>query len=122
MKKDHLERSPKLFLSEIIRYIEKLESFTKGLSREEFLKDELRIYAVDDLIRNIGEAVRVLAKHKRIKSLLYSYHVPYDRLSDMRTDLTHEYFTMDAELLWSTAKDVLPKLKPQFNKILKEIE
>ena len=121
MKKDRLERSPKLYLSEIIRYIEKLESFTKGLSREEFLKDELRIYAVDDLIRNIGEAVRVLTKHKRIKSLLYSYHVPYDRLSDMRTDLTHEYFTMDAELLWSTAKDVLPKLKPQFNKILKEI-
>ena len=122
MKKDSLGRSPKLYLSEIIRYIEKLESFTEGLSREEFLKDELRIYAVDDLIRNIGEAVRVLAKHKRIKSLLYSYHVPYDRLSDMRTDLTHEYFTMDAELLWSTAKDVLPKLKPQFNKILKEIE
>ena len=104
MKKEHLERSPKLYLSEIIHYIEKIESFTKGLSREEFLKDELRIYAVDDLIRNIGEAVRVLAKHRRNKSLLYSYHVPYDRLSDMRTDLTHEYFTMDVELLWSTAK------------------
>jgi uncharacterized protein with HEPN domain len=122
MKKEHIERSPKLYLTEIIRYIEKLESFTKGLSREEFLKDELRIYAVDDLIRNIGEAVRVLAKHKQIKSLLYTYHVPYDRLSDMRTDLTHEYFTMDTELLWSTAKDVLPKLKSQFNKVLKEIE
>src|SRR3990170_4288999 len=122
MKKDHLERSPKLYLSEIIRYIEKLESFTNGLSLEEFLKDELRIYAVDDLIRNIGEAVRVLSKHKRIRNLFYSYHIPYDRLSVMRTDLTHEYFTMDTELLWSTANDILPKLKPQFTKILKEIE
>lgn len=82
----------------------------------------MRIYAVDDLTRNIGEAVRVLSKHKQRKSLLYCYRIPYDRLSDMRTDLTHEYFTMDAELLWSTATDVLPNLKPQFAKILKEIE
>jgi len=42
----------------------KLETITKELNREEFLKDELRIYAVDYLIRNINEAVHVLAKHK----------------------------------------------------------
>ena len=69
MSKTILERSPQIYLSEIIFYIEKLETFTKGLNREEFLKDEFRIYAVDDLIRNIGEAVHVLAKHKQIKNL-----------------------------------------------------
>jgi uncharacterized protein with HEPN domain len=38
MIKDHIERSPKLYLSEIIFYIEKIESFTKGLTREDFVK------------------------------------------------------------------------------------
>jgi uncharacterized protein with HEPN domain len=88
MNKDHIERSPKLYLSEIIFYIGKIETFTKGLTREEFLKDEVKIYAVDDLLRNIGEAVRVLVKHKQIKNLFYLYRIPYARLSDIRTDLT----------------------------------
>jgi uncharacterized protein with HEPN domain len=122
MNKDHLKRSPKLYLSEIIFYINKIETFTKGLTREEFLKDEMRIYAVDDLIRNIGEPVRVLAKHKQTKTLFYIYRIPYTRLSEMRTDLTHEYFSVDTELLWSTAKDILPKLKPQFKKVLEELK
>jgi uncharacterized protein with HEPN domain len=56
MSKDHLERNPKIYLTEIIRYIGKVEKFTQNLTREDFLKDEIRIYAVDDLIRNIGEA------------------------------------------------------------------
>ena len=107
---DYLERSPQLYLSEIIFYINKIEAFTKGLTREEFVKDEVRIYAVDDLIRNIGEAVRVLAKHRQVKSLFYTYRIPYDDLSDLRTNFTHEYFSTDRELLWVTAKTVLPKL------------
>jgi uncharacterized protein with HEPN domain len=107
---DHLERSPQLYLSEIILYIDKIESFTKDLTREQFLKDEMRVYAVDDLIRNIGEAVRVLAKHKQIKNLFYTYRIPYGNLSGLRTDFTHEYFTTDKELLWASAKNVLPKL------------
>jgi uncharacterized protein with HEPN domain len=118
---DNSERSPKLYLSEIILYIDKIEKFVKDVPREQFLKDEMRIYAVDDLIRNIGEAVRVLAKHKQIKSLFYTYRIPYDDLSDLRTDFTHEYFTTDKQLLWTTAKDVLPKLKPQFKKILDQL-
>jgi len=40
----------------------------------------------------------------------------------MRTNLTHEYFALDAELLWSTAKDVLPNLKPQFKKVFEDLK
>jgi uncharacterized protein with HEPN domain len=87
MSENHLERSPQLYLSEIIFYIAKIEAFTKGLTREQFLKDELRVYAVDDLVRNIGEAVRVLSKHKQIRNLFYIHRIPYDRLRNMRTDL-----------------------------------
>jgi uncharacterized protein with HEPN domain len=115
---DHLERSPKLYLSEVIAYIEKIESFTKDLTEEQFLGDEMRVYAVDALIRNIGEAVRVLAKHREIKALFYSYRIPYDDLSDLRTEFTHEYFSVDKKLLWETANSVLPRLKPQFKKVL----
>jgi uncharacterized protein with HEPN domain len=122
MKRDRLERSPQLYLSEIISYIDIIESITKGLTYETFVKDVRNIYAVDDLIRNIGEAVRVLAKHRRVKQLLYRYHIPYTDLADMRTDLTHEYFSMNTKSIWQTATQTLPKLKPQFKKVLNNLQ
>ena len=122
MKRDRLERSPTLYLSEIISYIDIIESITKGLTYETFMKDVRNIYAVDDLIRNIGEAVRVLAKHRRVKQLLYRYHIPYTDLADMRTDLTHEYFSMNTKSIWQTATQTLPKLKPQFKKVLNDLQ
>jgi uncharacterized protein with HEPN domain len=118
---DHLERSPQLYLSEIIAYISKIEAFTGNLTREQFLSDEMRVYAVDALIRNVGEAVRVLAKHREIKVLFYTYRIPYGELSDLRTEFTHEYFSVDKALLWVTAKTVLPKLKAQFQKVLDKV-
>ena len=122
MKRDRLERSPTLYLSEIISYIDIIESITKGLTYETFIKDVRNIYAVDDLIRNIGEAVRVLAKHGKVKQLLYCYRIPYTDLADMRTDLTHEYFSMNTKSIWQTATQTLPKLKPQFKKVLNDLQ
>ena len=89
MKRNHIERNPRLYLTEIIDSIEKIETYTKGLTRETFLKDKLRIDGVDANLRNIGEATRVLAKHPSIKSRFYYYHIPYKMLSDLRTELTH---------------------------------
>jgi uncharacterized protein with HEPN domain len=63
MKRDHLERSPRLYVTEIIESIEKIQNYTKGLTREAFIMDNLKIDAVDANLRNIGEAARVLAKN-----------------------------------------------------------
>lgn len=121
MKRDHTERSPRLYLTEIVDGIEKIETYTKGLTREAFLKDRLRIDAVDANIRNIGEATRVLAKHPAIKSKFYYYRIPYKMLSELRTELGHEYFSSDPNAMWNMATNISPNLKPQFKKILEEI-
>ena len=120
MSKDHLERSPKLYLQEIIDFTEKVESYTDGMSFEEFARDNRTIDAVDSNIRKIGEAVRVLAKRRAVKDLFYRFRIPYINLSDMRTDLTHEYFIVNVESIWQTAQTVIA-LKPQFKKVLDQI-
>lgn len=121
MSRDHLERSPKLYLLEIIEFIEKVEDYTKGMSYEVFEKDSRTVDAVDSNIRKIGEAVRVLAKHRSVKDLFYRFHVPHQGLSDIRTDLTHEYFSVNVSAIWKTAHTVIA-LKPQFKKVLAELE
>ena len=121
MKSDHFERNPRLYLTEIIESIGKIETYTKGLSRETFVKDPLRIDAVDANLRNIGEATRVLAKHSSIKARFYHYRIHYKILSELRSELTHEYFGADSNAMWNMAVNVLPNLKPQFKKILEEL-
>ena len=121
MKRNHIERSPRLYLTEIIESIERIGTYTEGLTRETFLKDQLRIDGVDANLRNIGEATRVLAKHSNIKSKFYYYRIPYKMLSDLRTELTHEYFSSDPNAMWNMAVNILPNLKPQFAKVLEEI-
>ena len=121
MKHDHLERSPKVYLQEIVDFIERIEDYTKGMTYVDFSKDRRTIDAVDANIRNIGEAVRVLSKHRRIKELFYHFGVPYADLSDMRTDLTHEYFSINVKIVWDTATKDLPRLKLQFKKVLEQL-
>jgi uncharacterized protein with HEPN domain len=90
------------------------------MSYEQFAEDSRTIDAVDSNIRKIGEAVRVLAKRRAIKDLFYRFRIPYINLSDMRTDLTHEYFIVNVESIWKTAQTVVA-LKPQFKKVLDEV-
>jgi uncharacterized protein with HEPN domain len=120
LSKDHLERSPKLYLLEILDFIEKVDEYTRGMSYDDFARDSRTVDAVNSNIRNIGEAVRVLAKHRVIKDLFYRFRVPYRELSDIRSDLTHEYFTVNVKSIWQTAQTVIA-LKPQFKKVLDQI-
>jgi uncharacterized protein with HEPN domain len=79
VKRDRLERSPKLYLSEIIEFIERIKEYTEGITYEDFLKNRQAIDAVDANVRKIGEAVRVLSKNGRIRNLFYRYHIPYQK-------------------------------------------
>jgi uncharacterized protein with HEPN domain len=117
VKRDNLERNPKIYLSEIIEFIDKIEKYTKGMSYDDFFKDTRTVDAVDANLRNVGEAVRVLSKHRRVKELFYRFHIPYADLSDMRTDLTHEYFSVNPKSIWKTTSTLIA-LKPQFRKVL----
>jgi hypothetical protein len=122
VKRDHLERDPKLYLSEIIEFIQRIKEYTQGMTYEDFLKNRQTIDAVDTNVRNIGEAVRVLSKNRQIRNLFYHYHIPFKKLSGMRTDLTHEYFAMSTRALWITATRDLINLKLQFEKVLQELQ
>jgi uncharacterized protein with HEPN domain len=121
LKRNHVERSPKLYLHEILAFIDKIETYTNGMSYPDFAKDSRTIDAVDANERNIGEAVRALAKHRLVKELFYRFHIPYIDLSDMRTDLTHEYFVVNTASMWKTAQTLII-LKPQFRKVLDALE
>lgn len=102
------KRDYKLYLKDILDAIAKIEDYIKDLSFEEFSKNSL---VVDAVVRNfeiIGEASKNISEE--IKSQYPD--IPWKEMAGMRNKIIHEYFGIDLEIVWKTAKNRLPQLKP----------
>lgn len=105
------------YVADIIKSIDSLESFTKGMSYEEFIRDEKTVWAVIRGIEIIGEAVKNLPDHLKEKHP----DIPWREMTAMRNKLIHEYFGVDVRVLWLTVQKDIPSVKPQLSEIFKSI-
>lgn len=104
----------KPFFLHIFESIEWIERDIDGLSKEDFLKSVPMQDAVVRRLEIIGEAVKNLPIEFRDN---YP-KIPWSKIAGMRDLLIHEYFSVDTDLVWSTAKNDLLSLKEQIKEIL----
>jgi uncharacterized protein with HEPN domain len=106
------------YLQDILDSINDIESFVRGMGFEEFKRDRKTINAVVRSIEVIGEASKKIPR-----SLKAKYRgVPWKAMAGMRDKLIHEYFGVDVEILWKTAKDNIPPLKQVIQNMMKSLE
>jgi uncharacterized protein with HEPN domain len=74
--------------------------------------------AVIRCIEIIGEASSNIPKKITVK---YP-DIPWSKMRGMRNLGIHEYFGVDLNITWKTIRTSLPKLKPQIEDILKELD
>lgn len=110
------KRGAKLYLEDIRNSIEKIESYTNGLSFEEFNKNTVIIDAVVRNLTIIGEAARNIPDEIKSKNP----KVAWNEAIGMRNKITHEYFGVDEDILWKTIKEDLLLFKKQISEILKK--
>lgn len=108
-------RDTNLFIEDIIQNIKDIESFSKNLSKEKFMKDKLRQNAIIRSLEVIGEAVKNIPNSLREK---YP-NIPWKSMAGFRDILSHAYFGVDIERVWNILKSDLPKLKEEIEKIKK---
>lgn len=113
-----MKRTYKLYLNDILEAIERIENYLKGLTFEEFSKNKLVIDAVVRNFEIIGEAT------KHIPEDVKKEHgqIQWRKMAGMRDKLAHEYFGVNIEILWKTAKNRLPTLEPLIGELLKNPE
>lgn len=109
-------KSQKVFILHIQESIERIESFSKGLTREKFLKDELRKSAILRELEVIGEAT------KNLSSGLTSKYpdIEWRSIAGLRDKLIHHYFGINFERVWKVISEDLPKLKKKIKEIIDE--
>ena len=110
MKSRHYHQS----LQDIIDATGDIEKFMAGVSLERLTGDRKTLFAVAKALENIGEAVKQIPAAVRHK---YP-DVPWKDVAGMRDVLVHDYFGVDAAIVWKTVHEDLPPLKRRIADIL----
>ncbi|MBN1508151.1 MAG: DUF86 domain-containing protein [Sedimentisphaerales bacterium] len=104
----------RLYLIHIAECIERVDSYTQGMSREAFLASTL---VQDAVIRNL----QTLAEStQRLSDRLKEQHpeIVWYRIAGFRNVLVHDYLGLDAEKVWNIVQNELPALNRTVHEML----
>ena len=105
------------YLEHIEDSIEKIQSYTKGLTEESFQNSTLVQDAVVRQFEIIGEAT------KRLSVYIRKEHpdIPWKDMAGMRDVLIHDYINVEIDIVWKTVVGYLPTLKESVRQIIDKL-
>ncbi len=111
-------RDPRVYLQDILDAVATIRRYTRGLDREGFRQDEMRRDAVIRNLEIIGEAVKQIPEP--LKATVQD--VEWRKIAGLRDVLIHQYFGLDADVLWDVVEDKLTALAAAVERILRDVD
>lgn len=105
-----------LYLNDILRAIKLIETSTKNKSIEYFKRNNELIDATAMRFQIIGESIVKLPLQLKRK---YK-EVDWGRYLQTRNLISHAYFAVNADILWSLIVKDIPKLKKAINNLIQQ--
>lgn len=107
-------RREELFLNDIVEAADSIQKFLAGVRREDFLQNDLLRSAVLQKLSVIGEAAAHLPQDFRKRHP----EVEWGDIIGFRNIAVHAYFAVDWPIVWVTATQEVPELRPKVTDIL----
>jgi uncharacterized protein with HEPN domain len=109
-----MPRDFEVYLEDMREAIRKIDSYTAGLSREQFAQDDKTVDAVIRNLEIVGEAAKMVPESVR----LAHPEVEWRKIAGLRDILAHQYFEIDIDIIWDILETKLPPLEKQLDKIV----
>src|SRR5690606_18241671 len=97
------------YIKDILEHIIHIENFLFNVTEGEFYKNKEKEFSVIRSFEVIGEAPRKVGDNLKEKNK----DIPWKKMAGFRDILIHDYDRLVAEVVWKTAKEQLPILKPR---------
>ena len=107
-------RREELYLADIVEAADSIEIFLAQVEKETFLIDDLKRSAILHKMTIIGEAVSHLSDEFRNRHS----QIEWSDIIGFRNIAVHSYFSVDWNIVWTTATEDVPKLREQVAIIL----
>ena len=107
------KRDKRLYIEDILDSAEAIKTFTKGLNFEDFRSDRKTYSATIREYIVIGEAISALIDTLEEEVPTY----PWRMVKDFRNFIVHEYFGVDAQIVWDLTTQELDELVRHIKKI-----
>jgi uncharacterized protein with HEPN domain len=101
-------------LLHILASIEEIENYIIGANFDSFLENSMMRFASVKQIEIIGEAANNITEEIKNKFT----DIQWRQITGLRHVLVHEYFGVDARLIWQIIMDDIPDLKIKIKEIL----
>jgi uncharacterized protein with HEPN domain len=107
------KRDKHLYIDDILESAGAIKDFTKDLNFEDFINDRKTYSATIREYIVIGEAISSLIDTLEVEAPEY----PWRMVKDFRNFIVHEYFGVDAQIIWDLTTQELDELVGHIKKI-----
>jgi uncharacterized protein with HEPN domain len=101
-----------IYQRQVLDALAKIERFASGLTREQFLTNEMAQSAVIMQLAIIGELSKHFSEEFKTKVAL-----PWKQIAGFRDRAVHDYYRFDLEYVWLTIQEDLPVLKSKLGQV-----
>ncbi len=111
-----MSRDEGLYLDDVQAACERVNKFTKGMSFEDFMRDDRTYHATLRNLEIIGEAIKNISDETKTK---YP-QVKWRKIAGFRDIVAHDYFGVSDEIVWDVIQNEIPLLTKQIKKIIED--
>ncbi|MBN1450528.1 MAG: DUF86 domain-containing protein [Anaerolineales bacterium] len=112
-----MSRDEGLYLDDVQAACERVNKFTRGMSFDEFIRDDRTYHATLRNLEIIGEAIKNISDETKIK---YP-QVKWRKIAGFRDIVAHDYFGVSDEIVWDVIQNEIPLLTEQIQGIIEDV-